>query len=173
MSRRSLAVIYDDIAARAGAIASAHGAWPCRRGCDDCCRALAAPPTATRAEWERLWPAFLALPPEQRAEIRARVSALAQAPREQPSVCPLLDRHTGACLVYADRPAACRTYGFYAARDGGRWCHRIETIATTDPTLVWGNHAAVDRDLETLSGAPIDLTAWFAAHPEPGRPRTD
>ena len=31
---------------------AAHPDWPCRKGCDDCCRSLAAVPTVTRAEWD-------------------------------------------------------------------------------------------------------------------------
>ena len=28
--------------------------WPCKRGCDDCCRSLASPMRISRAEWERI-----------------------------------------------------------------------------------------------------------------------
>jgi Fe-S-cluster containining protein len=161
--RRSLDIVYDEIGARAGALVTARGDWPCRRGCADCCRSLAAVPMATRPEWERMWTGYLALPAETRGLIRARVQTLA-AQTSGPYVCPMLDDAAGACLVYQHRPAACRSYGFYAARDGGRWCHRIEAIATSERDLIFGNHEAIERDLQDLGGAPLELPAWFAAH---------
>lgn len=166
---RTLAVIYERIEARAREVAAAREDWPCRRGCDECCRRLAAPPEATRAEWERVWAAYLRLDERTRAAVRERVEALKQSERTAASsgatdaryVCPLLDPAEGACLVYADRPAACRMYGFFVARDGGRYCGRIETFA---PRLdvVWGNHEGVEHDLRRLSGPPVSILDWFA-----------
>ena len=39
----------------------------------------------------------------------------------------MLDRADGACLVYAQRPVACRTFGFYVQRDLGLYCKDIES----------------------------------------------
>ena len=166
--RKSLDVVYDDIAARANAISSSRD-WPCRRGCADCCRSLAAPPSATRLEWQRLWQGFRALEARVQDGIRARVAALAATARG-PYVCPMLDDASGACLVYDHRPAACRAYGFYAARDGGRWCQRIEAIANQGgDDIIWGNHEAIDRDVRDLhelqADTAIELVTWFADHP--------
>ncbi|WP_309895279.1 hypothetical protein [Archangium sp.] len=46
------------------------------------------------------------------------------------------------CRVYAHRPMACRTYGFY-----------------------WGNQDSLEDTLQRLSGATLSLFEWFAAHP--------
>jgi len=55
-------------------------------------------------------------------------------PNETEGACPLLDRASGKCLVYADRPFACRTH-FCAAAGGpmsrhevSDLIHRLETI---------------------------------------------
>jgi Fe-S-cluster containining protein len=165
---RRLQILYDAIGGRTAGIAGAHGNWPCKRGCDDCCRRLAELPRATRLEWERLWAAVRALPPAVQRDVDERCAALlreAAAGARSLLTCPFLDRDAGACLVYQDRLAACRTYGFYAARDGGRWCQRVEAIATgpTGRDVVWGNHAAVDADLAALDGPALTLAEWFAA----------
>jgi uncharacterized protein len=169
-ARRKLAVIDAAVDARVRAIGEAHGDWPCRRGCSDCCRSLAAVPEMNATEWERLYAAYRALAPATQKAVGQRIAALpapADAGGAGPITCPFLDRDEGACLVYAARPTACRTYGFYAHRDGGRWCHRIEAIANEPANersaLVWGNHAAIDADLAQAGGAPVPLTAWFAA----------
>jgi uncharacterized protein len=66
-------------------------------------------------------------------------------------------------MVYAHRPVACRTYGFYVQRDKGLYCKDIESrVAEGDwVTVVWGNHDTIDRQLNTL-GDSRDLTDWFA-----------
>ncbi|MGZ4995070.1 MAG: YkgJ family cysteine cluster protein, partial [Methylobacter sp.] len=73
----------------------------------------------------------------------------------------------GACLVYAHRPVACRTYGFYVQRDLGLYCKDIESHvaggALTE--VVWGNQDAVDHRLGGL-GDSRDLTEWFARRKE-------
>ena len=71
--RQTLEDLYRRIDERVSSITSTHAWWPCRRGCDHCCRHLAAPLTVTRLEWTYLWEGFQALPPQARAEIRARV----------------------------------------------------------------------------------------------------
>jgi Fe-S-cluster containining protein len=65
-------------------------------------------------------------------------------------------------MVYAQRPVACRTYGFYVQRELGLYCQDIES-RVTDGTLadvVWGNHDAIDHRLGGL-GETLALTEWF------------
>ena len=66
-------------------------------------------------------------------------------------------------MVYAHRPVACRTYGFYVQRDKGLYCQDIESrVAQGDwATVIWGNHDVIDRQLNAL-GDSRDLTEWFA-----------
>lgn len=167
-SRRALRVLHDEIDARVSAIVDAAPSWPCRRGCDHCCRSLAEVPRLTGAEWELLREGLEALSSDARAQVRARLE------RGFERTCPLLDPDQGACLVYAHRPIACRAYGFYAARDGGLWCDVIEArvsaadvdgVALGDVALgnvVFGNHEALDRALAAAAGPSRSLLEWLA-----------
>lgn len=157
-----LARLDADVEARAQAVRSATGSWRCQRGCAACCRSLADMPRLTPPEWERLREALRALPPDQLGDIEQRIVALGAAPA-RPVVCPMLDRDSGACLVYAARPVACRTYGFYARRGEGMYCTDIATDVANGALseVVWGNHAAVERRLATL-GPERTLDAWYA-----------
>lgn len=96
----------------------------------------------------------------------------------------MLDETEGACLVYAHRPAACRTYGFYVRRADGLHCEIVECEALAHgegafdgdargPMIVWGNHESVEHTLLRLSGVPRSLTAWVreAAEAAPARAR--
>jgi Fe-S-cluster containining protein len=168
--RPRLLQLYEDVARRAEATTREHAWWPCRRGCDACCHALADIPRMVRAEWELLEEGLEALPLEVLAEVEARIEALAAAEREgslgRPITCPMLDEAAGACRVYAHRPAACRTYGFYVERGLGLHCAQIteavEEAATRDEAIVWGNQEGVDAALARLhgEGAPLPLTEW-------------
>ena len=162
--REALEALYRQADARAARTASAHADWPCRRGCDHCCRNLAAPLPVSGLEWAYLWEGFQALPADVRAGVRARVAAL---PETRPYVCPLLDPERGACLVYAHRPLACRTYGFYVSRGQGSWCDLIvaHLARRGEDGLVFGNQDAADADARALGGEPVTLFAWFAANP--------
>lgn len=124
-----------------------------------------------RAEWELLREGLDLLGPEARAEVDARIAELSRA--EQAGtlpghvVCPMLDRQAGACRVYAHRPGACRTYGFYVERGVGLHCDMItEAVAARPPEaepIVWGNQEGVDAALARLpegAAAPLPLTAW-------------
>lgn len=133
--------------------ASSNPEWPCRKGCDDCCRSLASEPLLSEPEWRLLEPA---LTPSQ----RQRIAAGANAPR--PVTCPLLDLDAGACQVYAVRPLACRTYGYYAERDKVLGCHRVEAAARADSSILWGNHAALETRTAEELGAVQPLSAWAA-----------
>jgi Fe-S-cluster containining protein len=65
-------------------------------------------------------------------------------------------------MVYAQRPVACRTYGFYVQRELGLYCHDIETRVADGSldAVVWGNHDAIDHRLAGLGEIRL-LTEWF------------
>ena len=102
------------------------------------------------------------LTPENRQQISEKMSALA-GQSARPITCPLLDQSTGACPVYAQRPVACRSYGFYVQRDLGLYCREIEAqvAAGALADVVWGNHDAIDQQLAGF-GASRSLSEWFA-----------
>lgn len=170
--------LHQDIDARVRDIRQSHPDWPCAKGCDNCCRQLAEMPRLTAAEWQLLRTGLAALPAERLREIGQAIAAIeldnpgehaqhaggnARPPR--PVVCPLLDRASGACPVYAQRPVACRTYGFYAQRDKGLYCHDIEQRVASGALadVVWGNHDAIDRQLHQLDHGDQarPLGEWF------------
>lgn len=150
-----LRVLHEEIDARVSAIVAARPDWPCRRGCDDCCRSLAEPPRITADEWSLLAAAIEALAPERRRAIDAAFAERLDGRLLR--VCPLLEGD--ACSVYAARPIACRTYGFYAARDGGRWCGRIEAKVADGECedVVLGNQDAVEACLPE----PRSVLDWY------------
>lgn len=153
--------IHVDIELRVQAIRSEHRDWLCRMGCDGCCRRLAQIPRLAAAEWELLCAGLAELPPEDLHEIGRNVAALALQ-SSRPLVCPMLDQAQGACRVYAHRPVACRTYGFYVERDLGLYCKDIEARVVDGALagMVWGNQASIERGLDEL-GDRRDLTEWF------------
>ena len=157
----TLSRLCADIDERVDAVRSGRPDWPCAKGCDSCCRHLAEEPRLTAAEWALLRDALAALPAQRLAEIRLAMLALAAGPR--PLVCPLLDPASGACPVYAARPVACRTYGFYVQRELGLYCHDIESRVADGALadVVWGNHDAIDRRLAAL-GEVHSVSEWFA-----------
>lgn len=127
----------------------------------------------TSGEWARLRVTIKGVEPSQRAEIERRVLDLSRAPASATTVCPLLDLERGACTVYEGRPAACRTYGFFASRDADLRCERVNAaIEEHEPRdahgttgIVWGNHAAVERRLARAFGAARSLSDWWATEP--------
>lgn len=157
----TLPQLHADIEARVQLIRDNHSDWLCGLGCDGCCRRLAEIPLLTKAEWDLLWEGLTALPQEQLREISQDIVALAEQ-SSRPIVCPLLDQSAGACRVYAHRPVACRTYGFYVQRDKGLYCKDIESrVAGGDwAEVVWGNQEAIDRRLCGFSDTR-ELTEWF------------
>lgn len=157
----ALAQLHADIEARVQAIRSDNPDWLCGLGCDSCCRRLAEIPRLTVAEWELLQEGLAALPLGQLREIGQDIAALAEQ-SSRPIVCPLLDRSAGACRVYAHRPVACRTYGFYVQRDKGLYCKDIESRVAGGAwaEAVWGNQDVIDRQLRSL-GDTRELTEWF------------
>ena len=150
--------IRQHVAARVDAICSADPAWPCRKGCDDCCRSLASVPVVSMEEWRQISAALDAMPAGQASELRTRIRESASALR--PVTCPLLDTNSGSCLVYEARPIACRSYGFYAERGKVLGCDRIVTISTQQSGIVWGNHTMLEQQLDTL-GPATELFVWL------------
>jgi Fe-S-cluster containining protein len=159
-----LHVIQSEVQCRVEAISSAHGDWPCRKGCDECCRRLAAVPRVTRHEWHAIATALQALPANAADAIRVRIRD--GAAKSRPIVCPLLDLASGTCTVYEARPVACRTYGFFVERDAVLGCHRIERISRERNGVVWGNHAALEARLQSL-GPVTELHHWLSGEPQP------
>jgi len=143
--RAELRILQSEIDARASATVEAQPAWPGRRWGDHCGRHLAGLPVVTPPEEELLREGIAALDEATRAGVEERFRALGAAP-ERPVVCPLLDEATGACLVYEQRPVACRTYGFYVERDKGLYCGTIERAVAAGEygEVVWGNQAGVE-----------------------------
>jgi Fe-S-cluster containining protein len=134
-------------------------AWPCRRGCDICCRRLATPPQLTEPEWRELRAGIELLPAPVRDSIDQRIEKM---PGSGPIVCPMLDREEGACLVYDHRPLACRTYGFYRERDRGQYCGEIEGRVDRGDyeDVVWGNADGFEARQRQL-GEMSDLRTWW------------
>ena len=160
-ARLTLPVLDARIEARAKATRAEHPWWPCGEGCDACCRSLPHLPTITRPEWDRLSEALAQLPAELQGNIRERTRALATA--TGPVTCPMLDREAGSCLVYAARPIACRTYGFYTERDAGLHCDKV-TRAVEEKSrgaVLWGNGEAIADDMK-LFGELASLAEWMA-----------
>ncbi|MBS0371605.1 MAG: YkgJ family cysteine cluster protein [Proteobacteria bacterium] len=159
--RTALVQLHTDIDTRVATIRTDHPDWLCAKGCATCCRRLADVPQLTATEWTLLQEGLAALPAEHLQRIATAIAALGDHP-PRPVTCPLLDPATDACLIYAHRPVACRTYGFYAQRDKGLYCKDIETRAADGALddVVWGNHDAVDRQLTGL-GDSRGLTEWF------------
>jgi uncharacterized protein len=156
-----LVTIQQTIDRRVSHILAGRSDWPCRKGCEDCCRHLAAIPEITEAEWKQLRIGLDSLSAVQRKEVALRVEAMREFSR--PYTCPLLDLASGSCLVYTQRPIACRTYGFYVERDRGLYCHRIETLEQTGELrdVIWGNQTAIDDDTARL-GSKRSLVDWLA-----------
>jgi Fe-S-cluster containining protein len=156
-----LSKLHADIELRVQIIRNSHADWLCGLGCDSCCHRLSEIPLLTITEWDLLKEGLAALPPEQLLEIGQDITALTEQ-TSRPIVCPILDRSAGACRVYAHRPVACRTYGFYVQRDKGLYCKDIESrVAHGDwAEVVWGNQDAIDHRLSGL-GDTRELTQWF------------
>ena len=161
----------EQIESRVQAIRVDRNWWPCRRGCDACCRQLAHPPELSAPEWARVDAAVASLPAPIQAVIEQSIDVLLLQIVEQTLsaavICPYLDKHEGVCRIYASRPLACRTYGFFVARDHDQYCDQIETEVNerSDATIVWGNAEALHHRIEQLSGAPISFAKHYHDRP--------
>jgi Fe-S-cluster containining protein len=153
-----LLTIQQTVSARVAATLADHPEWPCRAGCDHCCRHLAAIPEITAAEWDLLREGLDSL--GNRDEIVARLRLLEHG--SKPFTCPMLDLRSGHCLTYEQRPIACRTYGFYVERDRGLYCDgiRLRAEAGEYDDVVWGSKAAIEERTASL-GPTRSLVEWF------------
>lgn len=157
----------EQIESRVQAIRSERNWWPCQRGCDACCRHLARPLELSSAEWERVDAAVAKLPASTQVLVEQKIAALLRQVVEQTLgsavVCPYLDEEARACLIYDSRPIACRTYGFFIARDHNQYCEQIETEVQTrrDEQIVWGNAEALRYKTERLLGTPIPFERHY------------
>jgi len=154
--------LHQEIDARVDQIRTTQGTWPCGKGCDGCCHRLANIPSLTPAEWALLKQGIDQLPNHRKTALRDGMRDLAEQ-SHGPYRCPLLDRSSGACLVYLQRPVACRTYGFYVQKAHGLYCAEIEQQVDQGAMneVVWGNHDRIDRELSQL-GSARPLTDWYA-----------
>lgn len=157
-----LLALHLEIDARVKAMREERPDWPCAKGCDQCCRHLAAIPRLTAVEWQCLQEGLSMLPAGRLNEVRQSLQILTDKPAP-PVVCPLLEPETGICPVYAHRPVACRTYGFYVQREAGLYCRDLEQRVAEGAfdAVIWGNQNAIDRDLARLGEVKL-LTEWFA-----------
>lgn len=165
---KALSVLQDKVHERAEALRAAHPEWPCQRGCDLCCRRLARVPELSDAEWEVLAQVFLALPQAEQEASVLRAEGLAEHVRVHgervPVECPLLDPERKQCRVYAGRPLACRSYGFYASHSHDAWCAKVsEHVAGVRDGLIFGNLSALERELSRCGGETRDLLTRLAA----------
>lgn len=163
----SLLDLFNDVAARSRVLAAAHPEWPCRAGCDTCCRRLARVPELHRSEWRLLRAALLDLPENARAQCLAAAETLrrevAVHGETRPVACPLLDSERGVCRVYEARPLACRSYGFARSRGHDAWCEQVAGhVAGLDAELPFINEDALKRQLEREDPERRDLLAWLA-----------
>lgn len=64
-----------------------------------------------------------------------RATGRTRLPASPDGACPMLDRATGRCLIYEDRPFGCRTHfcsaagGPYARREVADLIHRLEDLS--------------------------------------------
>ena len=158
-----LHAIYVQIEMRVQEVVDSRPEWPCRKGCDGCCRRLARVPELTEAEWGEVQQGIEQLDGAVQQSVQSRLRELSEAPVEGPLMCPLLEPEAGICLVYAHRPATCRTYGFYVSATGNMWCDDIQTRSEAGMTdgVVLGNQDAVERELARRFGATRSLVEWF------------
>lgn len=154
--------LYTQIDQRGFTIVRDQPNWPCRKGCDNCCRQLAEVPELTEAEWRVLRQGFLELDVSVQTVIATRIRALSNCWEEQ-LTCPFINELEGTCHVYHFRPVACRMYGFYMSYHDNRWCHLIQSQYETGiyDGVVFGNHNAIERELRQNCGDTKSLIDWF------------
>ena len=141
----------------------------CSEGCASCCQVWL---TVSAVEAAQLREALRALPPEERAQLRARgarelereaapprpaqlppSSALALAPR-----CAMLDDHE-RCSVYAARPLVCRTQGHALRYPAGFIPSAAITRKSANGEETWcplNYHAAKPEPADVLDAERVD-----------------
>lgn len=130
---------------------------PCRQGCDGCCQATLW--GISDAEGRALARAVARLEPDARQRVQERAQSqleglyrrhgrtadwrqMLAGEGSRDAACPLLEE--GGCLVYAERPLVCRTYGVSEANSLGKryWCDLIIAEARRH----WGPVELLDLD---------------------------
>lgn len=105
--------------------------------------------------------ALAALPLDVQDDIM-RLTVAESAKASGPITCPMLDRSRGSCLVYAARPIACRTYGFYTERDAGLHCSDVSrAVEANEASVVWGNGEGIASDMQSF-GPTAPLSEWMS-----------
>src|SRR3954447_8993855 len=97
--RDALRVLQDKVDQRVRLSIETVGSWPCRKGCDSCCRSLARIPELTLREAKLLRDGFRQLPQDLQSQILAHLRCV--DPGQEYIVCPLLDGSFGTCTLYA------------------------------------------------------------------------
>jgi uncharacterized protein len=141
----ALRVLQSDVEQRVAAIR--REGWPCRKGCDGCCRSLSQPPVLTEPEWRQM-----------AGHVTPAMAHRIRNSATDPRTCPLLGTD-GLCGVYDVRPVACRTYGFYVDREGGLLCSLVQAFSASHE-IVWGSAEAVERRLDAF-GPRRSLLEWL------------
>ena len=117
-------------------------------------------------EWARLTAGLSTLSEAERAEVEAGFDDMEdRAGAGAPLTCPVLDPDAGTCRLYVYRPLVCRTYGYYATRDGGFWCDLVEARVQAGDTggVVLGRHEAITRAAARDLGEPVTWRQWREA----------
>ncbi len=168
-AQQQLQNLDEHIEARAQAIRAARNWWPCRRGCDQCCRQLALPPELSSSEWVRVDEAVAALPERVRDQIEQKIDALlmqiAAKTVSSQVICPYLDEQERVCSIYYSRPIACRTYGFFVTRTQEQYCQLVETEVALhrDSTIVWGNAEVIHNEVERIGGVSVPFHVHYCS----------
>ncbi len=159
----ALRILQDKVESRVSQSVRQKPDWPCRKGCDYCCRHLANVPEATDTEWRLVRQTVEQLSADQRSTIEKRILELECAQRH--ITCPFLDRAESTCLVYENRPIACRVYGYFMDRDQGLYCNTIKQAVDSGNfgEVVWGNAEWV-LDAERRIGEKLNLFKWWTAN---------
>lgn len=168
-AQQKLLALEQRIEARVQDIRASRDWWPCRRGCDGCCRQLAQPPELSLQEWVRIDEAVAALPAIIRTEIEQKIAQLlvqiVENTVSSQVVCPYLDENEGACRIYDARPIACRTYGFFVAHNGNDYCQIIENDLSshvdTSTDIIWGNAESICSEIQGVCGELISFDLHY------------
>lgn len=165
--RHKLLVLDSRVEGRVQEIRATRDWWPCRPGCACCCRHLANPPELSREEWVRVDEAVAALPASVRTEIEQKIAALLTQIAENKVgkhvVCPYLDEVEASCRIYEARPIACRTYGFFVARDREQYCEMIQLPRLADAEV--GDFSS-PRTCSSSEQASPEPPGWFKSSPK-------
>ena len=146
----ALSSLHQRIDDRVTSVRKAHPDWLCGKGCDTCCRQLAALPQLTRAEWKWLREGLATLPSAQLTEIHRRIATLGPTP-QPPVTCPLLDP--------ASQPGRIRA--FFVEPSSARQGLGSMLMRHCERQALAAGFTALDL-AATLPGVPLYLASGFA-----------